>query len=620
MKPAEIKANITPKHVIFVVEGTANMVAHEEVLKRQYMRSIVQQFEKESTGSKPELSNLATPTQFVLVVFHSADKIGHETTECFLPVTTSREFLELLDSIAYTGGATESHAHIGNGLTTALQCFSDLQESDAIADKYLFLLSNSLPYQRSFLDDSSISDIGEKIYKEGIKISIMCPRHINDLRSLFVTATRQTSKLYNYAWDRRQLVLLSTGLKVPSDFKEPTLLTDVGDNSGAEFSAESQFSNNGVPKIVHDEMMMSRQPNIIQYTKPDPDRVNKPPQLPSQQPNQMIRTSAAGQTTSAPPQIPGQGQEKYEKALKTANTILEAASNKYTTHGVIWQGLIEWHERSQNAKIIKSAECQIRQQVAPNNPKLTTINWLPKLQIAFVPNNLLDQIKDRVVIKATIVFQLANAALGSLLAKNFNNQFGVVTLVQRTQAEESKHCFLKLIKQNNKFVFQGQLPHKSVELLSAMREIMQVTKMNAAAGNHGNQSRVLGRPMLGSNQAQHVIRQQQHTNMHQQMLNQQQRNKMTTMQQQQQQAGNSMMGKPMQQQQHIMSSPSVISNNQPVRIINQQQATGMTSQQITQMNQQRQQQQANRQQQIYQQQQQQQQHSNMMQRFIKDAF
>lgn len=48
------------------------------------------------------------------------------------------------------GGKGESHANIGEGLATALQCFEDLllrRESSSATQKHCILICNSPPYQ-----------------------------------------------------------------------------------------------------------------------------------------------------------------------------------------------------------------------------------------------------------------------------------------------------------------------------------------------------------------------------------------------------------------------------------------------------------------------------------------
>ena len=48
------------------------------------------------------------------------------------------------------GGKGESHAHIAEGLATAIQCFEDLQvrrEPNVASQKHCILVCNSPPYQ-----------------------------------------------------------------------------------------------------------------------------------------------------------------------------------------------------------------------------------------------------------------------------------------------------------------------------------------------------------------------------------------------------------------------------------------------------------------------------------------
>lgn len=58
------------------------------------------------------------------------------------------------------GGKGESHANIGEGLATALQCFEDLQvrrEPNVASQKHCILVCNSPPYQIGVRESSTFS-------------------------------------------------------------------------------------------------------------------------------------------------------------------------------------------------------------------------------------------------------------------------------------------------------------------------------------------------------------------------------------------------------------------------------------------------------------------------------
>ena len=179
----------TSSNLVFVMESTANMVSNYEAIKKNYILPILKHFD-DKASSKTELINHAHSMQIVLILFHSADHSLGYFTECFPPVLSSQELIKQLDAVVFAGGGTESYAHVTEGLANALEAFADLKEmnSTSATEQYCFVISNSSPYQSNCIDSSnfqgmSLLDIGEQFYQKEIKLSVICPRHINDLRT-----------------------------------------------------------------------------------------------------------------------------------------------------------------------------------------------------------------------------------------------------------------------------------------------------------------------------------------------------------------------------------------------------------------------------------------------------
>ena len=116
------------------------------------------------------------------------------------------------------GGKGESHANIGEGFATALQCFEDLhlrREPNPSSQRHCILVCNSPPYQVVVQESHkfaghTVEQLAGMFQERNISLSILSPRKIPALFKLFEKAggDLQSSQTKNYAKDPRHLVLL----------------------------------------------------------------------------------------------------------------------------------------------------------------------------------------------------------------------------------------------------------------------------------------------------------------------------------------------------------------------------------------------------------------------------
>lgn len=135
--------------VVFVIESTANLAAHIDVLKNSYIIPTLEYF----NGGPPDPTDYGCDfscTLYALVAFHSADIAPEPAARCYAPTTNIHTFLSWLDSIPFIGGAGEGKSHIAEGLSTAIQVFDDFKKRRHPSIKpqcHCVLVTNSPPYQ-----------------------------------------------------------------------------------------------------------------------------------------------------------------------------------------------------------------------------------------------------------------------------------------------------------------------------------------------------------------------------------------------------------------------------------------------------------------------------------------
>ncbi|GIY35027.1 hypothetical protein CEXT_2151 [Caerostris extrusa] len=191
--------------VVFVIEGTANMSPYIESLKSNYILPTLEYF----NGSPPDDRDCGSDTNctmYALVVFFAADCAPETASNCFHPTPSTHKFLTLLDNVKFIGGGAESHSHVAEGLSTALQAFDDfatLRENSVQTQKHCILICNSPPYPIPALESVSYQGLMTEqlagvMMDRQINFSVLSPRG-GDL---------QHALAKNYAKDRRHLVLL----------------------------------------------------------------------------------------------------------------------------------------------------------------------------------------------------------------------------------------------------------------------------------------------------------------------------------------------------------------------------------------------------------------------------
>ncbi|XP_063292811.1 mediator of RNA polymerase II transcription subunit 25 [Pelobates fuscus] len=204
--------------VVFVIEGTANLGPYFESLRKHYLLPAIEYF----NGGPPAETDFGGDyggTQYSLVVFNTVDCAPESYVQCHAPTSSAYEFVQWLDSIMFMGGGGESCSLIAEGLSTALQLFDDfkkMREQIGQTHKVCILICNSPPYLLPAVESTTYSgctteNLVQKIGERGIHFSIISPRKLPALRTLFEKAMpvgMMEPQAKDYSQDPRHMILI----------------------------------------------------------------------------------------------------------------------------------------------------------------------------------------------------------------------------------------------------------------------------------------------------------------------------------------------------------------------------------------------------------------------------
>lgn len=457
----------TPCEVVFVIEATANIVAHWESIKKNYISKALEFFQ-EKCSVKGELLSVNSLTKFGLVLFHAADKVHDEITESYFPVSSVTSFIRLLDQIEFAGGAGEHFSHVTEGLATALHYFDDLKirrrAMSIDTECHCFLITNSPPYQINCLENfeykgCSSTQLASKMLERNIFLSIICPRHITSIQQLYLNArSENTTPLMNYAQDKRHLVLVS-GFHLPTE-REPQMITDEEETpaavsdpiSGDPIPVPGQISNLGSEFGTNSPItqpmvsMPDNTSNKLMNNSIDSASSMNSAMPPNRQPPQPVRNINMERPSQHPiqplnplkkPTVPST--DPYQSPQPMQMPVQPPAQPRPPNQGPkqIWTGNLDWTDKTKQPHETHKTQCVILQfnnNANANLPDIDTSLWLPTLKLTFL-------------LQAYITNQKVVEVLKT--GRQFNFQFspnGVSQLTQFLQKQSQKHCGLIVVQ------------------------------------------------------------------------------------------------------------------------------------------------------------------------------
>ena len=511
--------------VILAVEATSNLAAHWEALKKYYIVPIIQYFHTQSVTSDDVLASLSR-NMYGLVLFYAADRTPDFLTECFAPVKNHINFLKLLDSIDFNGGGAEHHSHVAEGLATAAQLFKDmnLQQQKTKVEKICLLISNTPPYELPVVESLGFSglncqELAKKLKDLDIKLSIISPHLIKDLKQLFIYANDVKPPVMNFAQDKRHLVLIS-GFHITLE-KEPQLLSEAATHSIApvksepitsmdvtqvisaadtivssstsikvEPSNQTQYSQtSGSVFGDSNPLTMSNQvkptPNVISTSFPNPSSANvsyhsESSSFPSTITVDLPKTNSL--STSFVSKAEPKASKNYEQAQIEAKKVLEFATNQeFEKLGpnieVIWTGTLEWNEKRRLPnKITHTVPCQIAENLSNATTRINATNWNSKLVIQLIPQTIINQSSQlHTFLKSNRQVILSFPSHQTQMMANMFQQKSLFGLIQNLtpQPNDGKVIAVFYRKKEDKGSFYGLIPNDSAGFFTTLRIIIQ---------------------------------------------------------------------------------------------------------------------------------------------------
>ncbi|XP_043496390.1 mediator of RNA polymerase II transcription subunit 25-like isoform X5 [Polistes fuscatus] len=599
--------------VIFVIEETAVNGAYLNDLKTNYLIPTLEYFSQGGIEDREYVAENST-TLYGIVLYHAADCLPASCTETLGPYVNPHKLLLILDKLEMVGGKGESHANIGEGLATALQCFEDLllrREPSSATQKHCILICNSPPYQTVIQESykfagHTVEQVATLFQERNINLSVLSPRKIPALFKLFEKAggDLQSSQTKNYAKDPRHLVLLRNyNLKerpvspsiggtvhtaVPNTAQIPlsplqsndspnpnqvqqsiaptpqsqtptfrnqtpqniaSVHQSVAQNMAAPISARSPYNPQiSAPPNYHPGAVGARATHsrwmrpfiapsanaptnaqssalIAQLTQPPSSLgLNVSPygqrmdgmvnsnimaanaqqqqqQINQQQQHQLRLTMQLQQQQQQQASLSISNQPAHSQATpQLTASCITTARERHT----IWQGVVEWIEKTKNPadaqKQTRHVPCQVSANSKDGDPELKADTWPQKLIMQLMPKQLIGNIGGSYLknSKSVLFHPTQCEALESLTNMMTS---GFAGCVHFTSVPPSSACEIKvliLLYTAEKRTYLGFIPNDQTAFVDRLRKVIQQQKTSQGPMRQGQAGAAPGNALPGT--------------------------------------------------------------------------------------------------------------------------
>ncbi|KAI4496350.1 hypothetical protein M0804_000160 [Polistes exclamans] len=588
--------------VIFVIEETAVNGAYLNDLKTNYLIPTLEYFSQGGIEDREYVAENST-TLYGIVLYHAADCLPASCTETLGPYVNPHKLLLILDKLEMVGGKGESHANIGEGLATALQCFEDLllrREPSSATQKHCILICNSPPYQTVIQESykfagHTVEQVATLFQERNINLSVLSPRKIPALFKLFEKAggDLQSSQTKNYAKDPRHLVLLRNyNLKerpvspsiggtvhtaVPNTAQIPlsplqsndspnpnqvqqsiaptpqsqtptfrnqtpqniaSVHQSVAQTMAAPISARSPYNPQiSAPPNYHPGAVGARATHsrwmrpfiapsanaptnaqssalIAQLTQPPSSlglnvspygqRMDGTscvsPSVPTQVPPTVTASQAPVPVCSVTPLATHPQAQINGGSGNVSNQQITTARERHT----IWQGVVEWIEKTKNPadaqKQTRHVPCQVSANSKDGDPELKADTWPQKLIMQLMPKQLIGNIGGSYLknSKSVLFHPTPCEALESLTNMMTS---GFAGCVHFTSVPPSSACEIKvliLLYTAEKRTYLGFIPNDQTAFVDRLRKVIQQQKTSQGPMRQGQAGTAPGNALPGT--------------------------------------------------------------------------------------------------------------------------
>nr|XP_033816757.1 mediator of RNA polymerase II transcription subunit 25 isoform X1 [Geotrypetes seraphini] len=524
--------------VVFVIEGTANLGAYFESLRKYYLLPAIEYF----NGGPPAETDFGGDyggTQYSLVVFNTVDCAPESYVQCHAPTSSAYEFVTWLDSIQFMGGGGESCSLIAEGLSTALQLFDDfkkMREQIGQTHKVCILICNSPPYLLPAVESTAYSgysteNLVQKIGERGIHFSIISPRKLPALRMLYEKAApggMMEAQPKDFSQDPRHMILVrgmvlpvggvasvpgtiqpkqtpqqvlqSTPTQIPP---APPVSQPYQVSQGSSLNAAQAAAQSAVEAAKNQKSSLgNRFPNVVSlpsapgvgapFSQASTQPISAssvsaiPPKLPSMMP--PVQPSLVSTVTTGPGLLPQQqglpqpGPPNMPAGASVPQPTvsqLPATQQSITNKVLAWSGVLEWQEKPKPASVDTNAKLtrSLPCQVYVNpGENLKTDQWPQKLIMQLIPQQLLTALGHLFRNSRMVQFNFTNKDLESLKGLYRIMGTGFAGCVHFPHTAPCEVRVLMLLYSSKKRIFMGLIPYDQPGFVNAIRQVITTHK------------------------------------------------------------------------------------------------------------------------------------------------
>lgn len=529
-----VTGDLYENDVIFVVEGTANLLLDFENLKKSYIEPAIHYFNGEvPMDFEYSFGDEYGPNQYGLVVYGTIGHTPEPAVHYVKETRSAKQILQYLDDVRFEGGGGEECSLLAEALSIALQIFDErtLQRGQhkGIVRKSCIVVSNSPPFglpSRECADDyldKTVEQLAEEMgQKKGVHLSVIAPRKIPALQRVFERSLTVDSKSVlskDYSKDPNHLVCIQ-GLDLPvtcnNDSQAETVKNSafMVETNLKPVPTPSQMINNGKEspeKSIKTKKILQRQLSEVKIQQPTTDSNLSMPSVnmldsaasslssssAAQQAKKILEIAKRQQSQPNPTPNSGQPANKMADGMKvppgnwapnptpsprpTPTPVPATQENQVAQRALVWTGNLEWQDTIRDPagpqqKITRSLACHAS--VVPGDT-IKANNWPPKLIMQLIPQNLLSTLGPLLQNSKTVAFHFAPndqeslKALYRVMASHGIKFAGCVHFPPVPQCDVK---VLLLIFSPKKRAFVGLIPVEQANFVDGIRTVVQKYK------------------------------------------------------------------------------------------------------------------------------------------------
>ncbi|KAK7582357.1 hypothetical protein V9T40_013802 [Parthenolecanium corni] len=175
----------------------------------------------------------------------------------------------------------------------------------------------------------------------------------------------------------------------------------------------------------------------------------------------------------------GQGQMNQQMTQPLVNPNVTSAPVGKSDAGHIWQGILEWQDRSKSSSDgIKQVQCLVSVNNKDNEFDLKAEHWPPKLSMQLLPKQLISNIGNAYLKNSTsVLFNISPGESAESLTKVMTTGYAGCVQFNNTSAQVCDLKVLILLYTPDKKVYLGFIPKDQSGFVDRLRSLIQQRKI-----------------------------------------------------------------------------------------------------------------------------------------------